>query len=145
MVEGLVGDHERDGRSWKAEWVVLPEACLLTGVSLQLTAQLLEGLVVHSGRMRANLDAGGGYLLSEPVMRALADRIGKHAAQQAVYDATMAGLERGTELAEALTADPLVSSHLETAQIARCLDPRQALGATTAFVDRVLAAAECPL
>jgi adenylosuccinate lyase len=62
-----------------------------------------------------------------------------------VYDVTMAGLERGTELAEALAADPLVSSHLETAQIARCLDPRQALGATTAFVDRVLAAAECPL
>lgn len=144
-VEGLVGDHERDGRSWKAEWVVVPEACLLTGVSLQLAARLLEGLVVHSDRMRANLDAGGGYVLSEPVMRALADRIGKHAAQQAVYDATMAGLERGTGLAEALAADPVVSTHLDPAEIARCLDPRRALGATTAFVDRVLAAAKGPV
>ncbi len=144
-VEGLVGDHERDGRSWKAEWVVVPEACLLTGVSLQLAARLLEGLVVHSDRMRANLDAGGGYVLSEPVMRALADRIGKHAAQQAVYDATMAGLERGTGLAEALAVDPVVSTHLDPAEIARCLDPRRALGATTAFVDRVLAAAKGPV
>jgi adenylosuccinate lyase len=144
-VEGLVGDHERDGRSWKAEWVVLPEACLLTGVSLQLVARLLEGLVVHSGRMRANLDTGGGYGLSEPVMRALAGKIGKQAAQQAVYDATMAGLERGVGLAEALAADLVVSSHLDSVQIAHCLDPREALGATTAFVDRVLAAAERPL
>jgi adenylosuccinate lyase len=144
-VEGLVGDHERDGRSWKAEWVVLPEACLLTGVSLQLAAHLLEGLVVHPGRMRTNLDAGGGYLLSEPVLRALAEKIGKHAAQQALYEATMAGLARGVGLAEALAADPVVSSHLDSAQIARCLDPGEALGAATVFVDRVLAAAACPL
>ena len=112
---------------------------------MQLAARLLEGLVVHSDRMRANLDAGGGYVLSEPVMRALADRIGKHAAQQAVYDATMAGLERGTGLAEALAVDPVVSTHLDPAEIARCLDPRRALGATTAFVDRVLAAAKGPV
>ncbi|MGH3823377.1 MAG: class-II fumarase/aspartase family protein [Pseudonocardiaceae bacterium] len=144
-VEGLVGDHERDGRSWKAEWVVLPEACLLTGVSLQLAARLLEGLVVHPKRMRANLDAGEGYLLSEPVMRTLAAKIGKHSAQQAVYDATMAGHEQGIGLAEALAADPVVSGHLDSAQIARCLDPWEALGATIAFVDRVLVAAECPL
>ena len=144
-LEGLVSDHERDGRSWKAEWVVLPEACLLTGVSLQLASQLLEGLVVHAGRMRANVEAGGGYVLSEPVMRALADRIGKHAAQRAVYDATMAGLERGITLTEALVTDPLVSNHLNSAEIAQCVDPQRALGATTAFIDRVLAAAECPL
>ncbi|HEX8934159.1 MAG TPA: adenylosuccinate lyase family protein, partial [Pseudonocardiaceae bacterium] len=144
-LEGLVGDHERDGRSWKAEWVVLPEACLLTGVSLQLASRLLEGLVVHAGKMRANVEAGGGYILSEPVMRALADQIGKHAAQRAVYDATMAGLVRGITLGEALATDPVVSSHLDSVQITQCLDPYRALGATTAFVDRVLAAAECPL
>jgi adenylosuccinate lyase len=144
-LEGLANDHERDGRSWKAEWVVLPEACLLAGVSLQLAAQLLEGLVVHAGRMRANVEAGGGYVLSEPVMRALADRIGKHAAQRAVYDATMAGLERGITLTDALVTDPLVSNHLNSTEIAQCVDPQRALGATTAFIDRVLAAAECPL
>ena len=30
-LEGLVALHERDGRSWKAEWLVLPEACQLSG------------------------------------------------------------------------------------------------------------------
>ncbi|MGH3992611.1 MAG: hypothetical protein ACRDSN_09125, partial [Pseudonocardiaceae bacterium] len=74
-----------------------------------------------------------------------ANRIGKHAAQQAVYDASMAGLERGTGLTEALAADPVVSTCLDSAEISRCLDPRRALGATTAFVDRVLAAAKDPM
>jgi adenylosuccinate lyase len=142
MIDGMVSEHERDGRAWKAEWLALPEACLLTGVSLQLAVRLLEGLHVHADRMRSNLDAGGGYVLSEPVMRALADRIGKHAAQRAVYIATMAGRERGVGLADALAADELVSSALDAATLARCLDPRHALGATTAFVDRVLADSE---
>ena len=31
LLEGMVGGHERDGRGWKAEWVALPEVCLLTG------------------------------------------------------------------------------------------------------------------
>ena len=31
LVEGMVGGHERDGRSWKAEWIALPEVCQLTG------------------------------------------------------------------------------------------------------------------
>ena len=94
-VEGMVHEHERDGRAWKTEWVVLPEACLLTGAALDFGCRLLEGLEVDADRMRANLQARGGYLLSEPVMRALADRIGKHAAHTVVYEATLAGLERG--------------------------------------------------
>ncbi|HEX5811811.1 MAG TPA: adenylosuccinate lyase family protein, partial [Pseudonocardia sp.] len=40
-LEGLVALHERDGRSWKAEWLVLPEACQLTGAALGFGAQLL--------------------------------------------------------------------------------------------------------
>ena len=31
IVESLVHDHERDGRSWKAEWAVLGETCLAAG------------------------------------------------------------------------------------------------------------------
>ena len=67
--------------------------------------------------------------------------MGKHAAHQALYDATMAGLQRGVDLAEALLADPAITKHLDEAELSRCLDPRRSLGAAPAFVDRVLAAA----
>ena len=29
LMESMVAQHERDGRAWKAEWVALPEVCLL--------------------------------------------------------------------------------------------------------------------
>jgi adenylosuccinate lyase len=140
-VEGMVVEHERDGRAWKAEWVVFPEACLLTGASLAFACRLLDGLEVDADRMRSNVAAQGGYVLSEPVMRALADHIGKHAAQAVVYEAALAGRSRGVSFEAALLADPRIAGQLTPEQIARCLDPRAALGAAPAFVDRVVGAA----
>ncbi|HYY80922.1 MAG TPA: adenylosuccinate lyase family protein [Actinomycetes bacterium] len=138
-VEGMVHDHERDGRAWKTEWVLLPEACLLTGAALGLAVRLLEGLQVHADRMRANLDARGGYLASEPVMRALTARVGKHTAQALVYRATMAGIERGVDLRTALAADPEIADALDQAELDLLLDPAAAVGSVGAFIDRVLA------
>lgn len=55
LMESLVGQHERDGRSWKAEWVALPEVCLLGATALALALNLVRGLEVHTTRMAANL------------------------------------------------------------------------------------------
>jgi adenylosuccinate lyase len=137
-VEAMVHEHERDGRAWKTEWVLLPEACLLTGAALAFAVRLLEGLEVDVERMRANLDARGGYLASEPMMRLLAERVGKHVAQQAVYQAAMAGIEGGLDLKMALLADPVISPYLDEETIDDLLDPCRALGAAGTFVDRVL-------
>jgi adenylosuccinate lyase len=133
-LEGLIALHERDGRSWKAEWLALPEAAQLTGAALGFAARLLEGLQVNAERMRANLAERRGYLLSEPLMRALADRIGKHAAHEAVYAAAMAGIDRGVDLTEVLAEQNLLTPD----QIEAATDPSKALGAATAFVDRAL-------
>ncbi|HVH23563.1 MAG TPA: adenylosuccinate lyase family protein [Pseudonocardia sp.] len=142
-VEGMTALHERDGRGWKAEWLLLPESSLLTGAALGFAARLLEGLQVHGVRMRANLDAQRGYVLSEPVLRRLTERMGKHAAHEAIYQATMAGLDADVDLATALRDAGLVRPGLLTDQdVTDALDPAQALGAATAFVDRVLARAK---
>jgi adenylosuccinate lyase len=138
-VEGMVHDHERDGRAWKTEWVLIPEACMLTGAALGLAVRLTEGLQVHADRMRANLDARGGYLASEPVMRALTAQVGKHTAQALLYRATMAGIERGVDLRAALAADPEITAALDQAELDRLLDPAGAVGSVGAFIDRVVA------
>jgi adenylosuccinate lyase len=44
LPQGMVAEHERDGRSWKAEWPALSETCLLTGASLSLAKGLLAGI-----------------------------------------------------------------------------------------------------
>jgi adenylosuccinate lyase len=132
-LEGLVALHERDGRSWKAEWLVLPEACQLSGAALGFGAKLLEGLRVDAARMRANLDAHGAAMTSEPLMAVLAARIGKHSAHDAVYAAAMAARDAGTDLGEQLVAEGLLTKE----EVAAATDPTQALGAVGAFVDRV--------
>ncbi|MGH3520259.1 MAG: class-II fumarase/aspartase family protein [Haloechinothrix sp.] len=137
-VEGVITEHERDGRGWKTEWAVLPEACLYTGVALNMACRLLEGLEADPERMRQNLLAGGGYVLSEPVMRALAEKVGKHTAHEVVYEATLAGRQRGVDLRTALLADPRITAALKTEEIDRCLDPSAALGAAGSFVDRIV-------
>ncbi|MHC1559576.1 3-sulfopropionylcysteine synthase XcbD [Actinomycetospora sp. C-140] len=134
-LEGLVALHERDGRGWKAEWIALPEACQLTGVALRFAATLLEGLTVDAARMRANLDSHGGAMTSEPLMAAVAAKLGKHTAHDAVYAAAMAARDAGEDLGDRLVAEGL----LDAAEVASARDPHRALGAATAFVDRIVA------
>jgi adenylosuccinate lyase len=55
LTESVVSCHERDGRAWKAEWIALPEVCLLTGSALSLARRLVDGLEVDSDRMADNL------------------------------------------------------------------------------------------
>lgn len=55
LLESMVGAHERDGRSWKAEWVALPEVCLLTATATAMAVSLLESLEVDERAMRANV------------------------------------------------------------------------------------------
>lgn len=137
MTEGMVQLHERDGRGWKAEWVALPQACAMTLKASGLAAELLEGLQVDEERMLANIAARRGFVFAEPVMRALADRVGKHTAHEIVYEAAMAGVESGASFAEALMADERVSAHLDRAGMEELFDPERALGAAPEFVDRV--------
>lgn len=138
--QAMIHGHERDGRAWKSEWVVLPEACLYSGVSIASAVRILEGLEVDTVRMRQNLDAQRGYVMSEPVMRALADRVGKHTAHRIVYEAALAGRQADVDLRSALRADERLAD-LDDAELDRLLDPRNALGSIPRFIDSVLATA----
>jgi adenylosuccinate lyase len=135
-LEGMVCEHERDGRAWKAEWILLPETGMAFAACLGAGVRMLDGLCPDTARMRANIDSHRGYLLSEPVMRALATRLGKHTAHEAVYAAAMRGIEHGQDFRTALRADPALTA-IPDDELDRLLEVPAALGACTAFVDRV--------
>lgn len=99
LLEGMVGASERDGRSWKAEWVALPEVCLLTTTATALAVELVEGLEVDEAAMRRNLDSWTG---SEQALALLTPRLGKHAAQAALHDALRDGRAAGATLGGSL-------------------------------------------
>lgn len=135
-LDGMVCEHERDGRAWKTEWLVVPETGMTFAACLASGARMLDGLRVDTERMRCNIDSHHGYLLSEPVMRALAERVGKHAAQDLVYSAAMTGIDKRQDFRTALRADPRLDA-IPDAELDELLDVQGSLGSCAAFVDRV--------
>jgi adenylosuccinate lyase len=135
-LDGMLGEHERDGRAWKTEWLVLPEAGMAFAACVAAAARMLAGLRADPDRMRGNIDAHHGYLLSEPVMRALADRLGKHSAHDTVYTAAMRGIDSGVDFRTALRGDPRLDAISDT-ELDQLLDVTASLGSCAAFVDRV--------
>ena len=112
MHEALVLEHERDASVWRLEWKALPEICLMTGAILGQMKYILKDLEVRTDKMRANLDLLGGFLLSERVMFALADKVGKQSAHEMVYEAAMHGMTGNVTFEQALMADPRVKQAL---------------------------------
>jgi adenylosuccinate lyase len=139
MLECMVVEHERDGSGWRGEWKALPESCLMAGGLLAMMKYVLSGLHVDAGRMRSNLDLLGGFLLSERVMFALAEKIGKQTAHELVYEASMHGIERGVSFEQALLKDPRVAAALTAAELQKVLDPATYVGLAPQIVDEVLA------
>ena len=139
ILESLVHDHERDGRSWKAEWVVFAETCMAAGKLLALLRELTGNLDIHADRMSANLEAAGGFVLSEALMLALAERIGKQSAHMLVYETAMSAHSAGRSFKEAVLHNPQIRAHLTPEEIEAIFDYRQHTGQCAAMVDQVLA------
>lgn len=139
VLEGMVQEHERDGRGWKAEWAAFPEACLLSGAALSLAGDLVEGLEVHTTRMRLNLETSG-YAASERLLADLAPRLGKHEAQRILQDRLQGWMRRGQPLAEALAEDAELRRQLPETALLDLLE-KPDIGFAAAMADAVLARA----
>src|SRR5471030_1791281 len=68
VMEGIPLWHERDISHSSVERIALPDAAIGTDYLLHLTIGLMEGLVVDTARMRANLDLTGGLMYSSAVL-----------------------------------------------------------------------------
>jgi adenylosuccinate lyase len=138
-MEGMVIEHERDAASWRAEWRALPEICLMSGALLAGMRRVLAGLAVNKAKMRSNLDLLGGFLLSERVMFAISEKVGKQTAHELVYEISMHGLEHGISFEQALARDRRVRDALTAEELRAALDPTTYVGLAPEIVDRVLA------
>ena len=85
-----------------------------------------------------NLDAGGGFVLSEAFLLALAPRIGRDAAHRLMYDLSVAARASGRTLIDAVRADPVIAGTLDARELNALLDVASHTGHCAAMVDRVL-------
>ncbi len=68
VIEGIPLWHERDISHSSVERIALPDAAIATDYMLHLTVGLVEGLVVDSARMQANMNVTNGLLYSSAVL-----------------------------------------------------------------------------
>jgi 3-carboxy-cis,cis-muconate cycloisomerase len=142
MLGAMAQDHERATGPWQAEALALPQAFVLTHGALLQARAIAEGMVVDAARMRRNLDITHGLIVAEAVMMGLAPFLGRGEAHHVVKHACDAALAEGIGLVDALAREPAVAQQLDRTAIEKLTDPGQYLGSASAFIDRVLHAAQ---
>ncbi len=96
--------HERDISHSSVERVVLPDATTLAHYLLRRSRGLLENLVVHEDRVRANLERTRGLVYSQRVLTALVEKgMERDRAYRLVQRAAMKSWEEGRPFLETLT------------------------------------------
>ena len=138
LTDAAFQEHERYSALLRIELAAIPEMMIYCGALLNKMRAVLEQLVVNPARMRSNLDLLGGLLMSERVMLALGETVGKQSAHEIIHEIAMMAFENKQLFRDALLADPRVTKHLDTAMIDDLLDPIGYLGEAMQLVDDVL-------
>jgi len=100
--------HERDISHSGAERVILPDATIGLDYMHHLATGVVEGMTVHTDRMRANLDLTHGALFSQRALTALVDLgMTRDDAYRIVQENAQRAWDQGTSFRELLaTAAP---------------------------------------
>jgi adenylosuccinate lyase len=130
-LENVVLWHERDISHSSAERVVLPDSFLAVDYMLERFTWLVEGLVVRSEQMRANVEAARGLYASQRLLLALVESgLARDDAYRRVQRHALRAWDEGLDFRELVGADDELSGRVD-------LDRVFALDAYTAHVDTV--------
>lgn len=138
LLSCMVQEHERALGGWQAEWDTLPEIIQLTSGALRQLCDVVEGLTVHSERMRSNIDTTHGLVMAESVSIALSNQLGRAAAHELVEAACAQAIATDKSLFDILQADTHLNSLISRDELQKLVDPVNYLGQAETFVDRVL-------
>jgi adenylosuccinate lyase len=112
-LENTVLWHERDISHSSAERVILPDSTIALHFMLSEMHEVLEGLEVYPGRMRGNLQIGGGLAFSQNVLLALVDAgLAREEAYAIVQTAAAAAWDEGASFRDLLAADARVRERI---------------------------------
>jgi len=96
-IENVALWHERDISHSGAERVILPDATITLDYMQHLVTEVASGLVVHSDRLRSNLEQTHGALFSQRALTALVDSgMTRDDAYRAVQSAAQEAFDTGT-------------------------------------------------
>ncbi len=134
----MIQEHERGLGGWQAEWKTLPEIFCLTAAALSRANEIADGLEVDQDRMKANLEATNGLVLTEAVSVALAEFVGRAQAHELMERAAKKAIQSKKHLRAVLLEMPEIRQHLSDSEVDHLLDPKNYLGSAQEFIERVL-------
>jgi len=133
--------HERDISHSSAERVILPDSTILADYLLQKTATLIEKLLVYPARMLKNLESTGGLIFSGQLLLDLAESgMSREDAYRLVQGHAMNSWKNELVFRDEVAKEPLITSRLDAAKLARAFDYRRQLANVDAIFARVLSA-----
>jgi 3-carboxy-cis,cis-muconate cycloisomerase len=135
FAQSQIHEHERSGASWLLEWLTLPQIITATGAALAQAVDMLPDLKINTDRMAQNLELSRGAMLAEAATFALADHLGRDAADKLVKDAIAKSAENASNLFDELPK--LTDAPVDWAYIR---NPVNYIGQADVFIDRVLGA-----
>jgi adenylosuccinate lyase len=131
--------HERDISHSSVERMIAPDATSLADFMLRRAATLVDGLVVHSGRMQKNLELTGGLIFSEGVMLSLVrSGLPRQTAYEIVQRSALRARDEGGDFKTLLAADPEVHSRLPAGALEAAFNLEHHLRHADRIIDRAL-------
>jgi 3-carboxy-cis,cis-muconate cycloisomerase len=135
-------EHERGLGNWHAEWETVPEVFRLAGGAFSRAADVIGGLEVHPEAMLANLRRSNGLIFAEAVAMALAPGLGKPQAHQIVEEGSRTAVNSKRHLRDVLAESAEIRARLDPPALDALFAPKNYLGASDEFIQRVLRRAE---
>ena len=128
-LDAMRTEHEADGSTSVMVERATQDAIGLIGDILARMTLLFDGIAVKPERMRRNLDLSGGLIMSERIMLALGERLGRQRAHDIVYEHAQDAAVREVPFRDLLIGDAELRRHLSAAELDELLDPAGYTGA----------------
>jgi adenylosuccinate lyase len=128
--------HERDMSHSSVERIVLADSVILAYYMAVRFQKIVAGLVVHTDRMRENLERSHGLVFSEAVLLALVQSgLARDDAYRMVQRAATRTWEERRPFRAVLADDAEITAHLSAARLDECFDLDRAVAHAARAVD----------
>lgn len=127
-LESMVRMDEGDSSMTNVADVLLPEIAIIAASVTETLNTLAQGLMVHSEKMRSNLDLTHGLIVSEAVMMRMTQLMGRHEAHQVVYEAAQRSQSEDLPFMTTLKEHPSFANQTLPHELLQALDASAYVG-----------------
>ena len=139
LLNSAVQEHERDLTGWQVEWQALPEMMIYLDYCLEKTTEIVGRLEVNEERMMINANITKGFLLSEKVMLAVGEKIGRQDAHDVVHTSVELANEAAITFTQALLKNEKVMELFSEPEVLELMDLQSYLGTSVEMTEEAIA------